>query len=77
MTRREIIQRRLNHEGTDITPYTVHFEPELYKRLTEHYKDEGWERKRLQSYMCGYLGVDTLLMERIDDVYSKDGFGSI
>ena len=77
MTCREVIQRRLNHEGTDITPYTVHFEPRLYENLTEHYKDEGWERKRLQNYICGYLSVDTLLMERIDDVYSRDGFGSI
>ena len=77
MTCREIIRRRLNHEGTDATPYTVGFEPELYRRLTEYYKDENWERKKLKRYMCGYLSVDTQLMQRIDDVYSRDGFGTL
>jgi uroporphyrinogen decarboxylase len=77
LTRREIILKRLNHEGTENTPYTVSFEPMLYERLTEYYKDEDWERKKLDRYMCGYLSVDTLLTRRIDDVYSIDGFGSL
>jgi len=77
MTGREIIAKRLNHEGTDETPYTVSFEPELYKRLTEYYKDEDWERKKLKSYMCSYLNGDTVLMRQIDDVYSMDGYGAL
>ena len=39
MTAREVITKRLNHEGTDITPYSFYCEPELYNRLTEHYGD--------------------------------------
>jgi len=77
VTCREIIKKRLNHEGTDITPYTVAFEPELYGRLTEYYKDENWEQKKLTSYMAGCLSVDTVLMRQINDVYSQDGYGSL
>ena len=77
MTGREIIQRRLRHEGTDETPYTVGFEPELYSRLTDYYKDEDWESKKLKSYMCRYLFVDTLLLRQVDEVYAEDGFGSL
>ena len=77
MTCREIIKRRLNHEGTDETPYTVGFEPEVYRRLTEYYKDEGWERKKLKKYTCGYLGVDTQMMKDIDGVYNSDVYGSV
>jgi len=77
MTCREIIKKRLEHEGTDITPYTVAFEPEIYKRLTEYYKDENWEQKKLESFMCGYLTADTVMMREIDDMYSQDGYGAL
>ena len=77
MTCREIIKKRLNHEGTDITPYSAAFEPELYRKLTEYYKDENWEQKKLKQYMAGYLAADTVLMREIDDVYSVDGYGSL
>ena len=77
MTAREIIQRRLNHEGTAITPYQVHFEEKLYQRLTEHYKDEHWERKRLRQFVTAPLGVDTVQMKELDDVYSRDGYGAL
>ena len=77
MTAREIIKKRMNHEGTDITPYTVHFEPLLYKKLCEYYKDENWYSKKLKSYICGHLNADTVLMEQIDDIYSRDGYGAL
>lgn len=77
MTAREIIQKRMNHEGTDVTPYSVIFEPELYKRLTEYYKDENWESKRLRQFSCYELSVDTVLMEQCDETYSKDGYGAL
>ena len=77
MTYREIIKRRLNHEGTEMTPYTVAFEPEIYNRLTEYYQDENWEQKKLVSFVAAFLNVDTILMRQIDNVYSQDGYGSL
>ena len=77
MTAREIIKARLNHEGTDITPYQVSFEPELYKRLTEYYKDENWQTKKLRRFSASYLGVDTILMEKVDGTFSKDAYGAL
>ncbi|MCL2513116.1 MAG: hypothetical protein FWF08_04360 [Oscillospiraceae bacterium] len=38
MTCREIITKRLNHEGTEITPYSIHIEPELHQALCEYSK---------------------------------------
>ena len=63
MNAREIIKKRLNHEGTEITPYTVAFEPGLYNRLTEYYKDADWESKKLRRFTVSHLTVDTVLME--------------
>ena len=76
MTAREIVRARLNHKGTDITPYTVEFEAKLYQKLTEYYKDENWESKKLRKYMT-HFSVDTVKMEPVDDVYSKDGYGAL
>ena len=77
MTAREIVKARLNHEGTEITPYTVRAEPELYARLTEYYGDERWEEKKLREFTCSHLGVDTVGMRKIDEVYSKDAYGAL
>ena len=77
MTAREIIQRRLNHEGTEITPYYVCFEDELYKRLTEHYQDENWESKQLRQFTVTHLYADTVQMQPLDEIYSKDGYGAL
>ncbi|MCL2050827.1 MAG: hypothetical protein FWG91_03705 [Lachnospiraceae bacterium] len=77
MTSREIITRRLNHEGTDITPYNVFFEDELYKKLTEHFKDEDWEAKNLRKFVASYLHVDTVQMKQVDERYSKDAYGAL
>lgn len=77
MTAREIIKKRLNHEGTEITPYSIAIEPELYKKITEYYGDKDWERKKLRQFVCQYMRVDTVLMKQIDDVYSKDGYGAL
>jgi len=77
MTAREIIQKRLNHEGTDITPYAVPIEPLLNKKLSDYYKDENWKHKKLRGFIATYLHVDTVLMEKIDETYSKDGYGAI
>ena len=77
MTAREIVKKRMNHEGTSETPYSIYFEPELYSRLTEYYKDEHWLGKRLKTYIIGCLNADTVLMRQIDDIYSKDGYGAL
>ena len=77
MTAREIITRRLNHEGTEITPYEVPIEAGLYQRLTEYYKDENWEAKKLRKFTCRYLSVDTRMSRRINDTYEKDPFGAL
>jgi uroporphyrinogen decarboxylase len=77
MTAREIIKKRLRHEGTDITPFAVEFEPQLYQRLSEYFKDEHWEKKLLRQFAATYLYVDTVQMHEISDMYSQDGYGSL
>jgi len=77
MTAREIIQRRMRHEGTDVTPYSIIFEDALYRRLTEYYKDENWQQKKLRRFDRSYLHADTVLMRQLDDVYSKDAYGAL
>ena len=77
MTAREIIRKRLNHEGTDITPYTVGFEWGLKKRLDEYYGDADWQAKKLRQFMCWHLGADTTMWEHIDDVHVVDAYGSV
>ncbi|MCL2351443.1 MAG: hypothetical protein FWC55_02805 [Firmicutes bacterium] len=77
MTAREIVKKRLDHEGTDVTPFTIAFEGGLYQRLTEYYKDGDWQAKKLRQFMCGYLNADTMMWRPIDDVYSTDGLGSL
>lgn len=77
MTAREIVKKRFNHEPTEITPYSVSFEPLLYKKLTDYYGDDQWETEKLRRFTCCYLNADTVLMEKIDHKYSKDGYGAL
>ena len=49
MTARDIITRRLNHQGTAVTPYEVPIEDELHERLAAYYKDADWKQKKLRS----------------------------
>lgn len=77
MTAREIIKRRLNHEGTETTPYTVPIEGNLYNRLCEYYGDNNWYTKKLRSFICDFLNADTVLMRKINDAYSDDGYGTL
>lgn len=77
MTAREIVQKRLAHEATPVTPYDVQFEPELYRRLCEHYGDEDWQRKKLRPFTCTHLSVDTVGMRMLDDVWAKDAYGAV
>lgn len=76
MTSREIIRNRLNHEGTDETPYTIFFEPDINQKLTEYYKDEHWQNKKLKSYVSYEMFVDTVGMKAVDDIYSVDAYGA-
>ena len=69
--------KRLNHEGTEITPFTIAIETELYKSLTEYYGDENWERKKLRKFTCCYLHVDTQQLRVIDSVHSRDAFDAL
>lgn len=77
MTAREIIKKRLQHQGTEITPYTVLFEPELYKKLTAYYGREDWERQMLRQFTVNFLQVDTVRMKAKDDIFAEDGYGAI
>ncbi len=77
MTAREIIKKRLNHEGTDETPYTISFEPKIYAKLSEYYADENFAEKKLKSYVCSYMNVDTVGMRELDEVYSTDAYGTL
>ena len=77
MTSREIITKRLNHEGTDITPFTIDFEWELDRRLADYYKDDNWKQKKLKEHTCCYLHVDNQLHEDIGGGYTKDIFGAL
>lgn len=76
MTAREIIQARLEHQGTKITPSTIICEPLLYEKLAEYYKDDNWQQKMLRNFMVSYLDVDTLQQRPLDDELEIDGFGS-
>jgi uroporphyrinogen decarboxylase len=77
MTAREIVKKRIAHEGTSETPYTIAFEPALLKKLNEHYGCDDWQDKLLKQYTASYLSVDTVRLEKIDDVYSRDALGAI
>jgi len=77
MTAREIIQKRLNHEGTDVTPYDIHIEPELEKRLAKFYNDPDWRAGKLREFTCSYMNVDNQLLYWIDDKYQKDAYGAL
>jgi uroporphyrinogen decarboxylase len=76
MTAREIVKARFAHKPTDVTPYSVHFEDALAQRLTEHYADPNWQAKKLRNFVCAYLGVDTVGMRPVDDVYALDRWGA-
>ena len=76
MTAREIITARLNHQGTDVTPYTLDVEPQLYARLNDYYGD-GWYDRMCRRFMAKYLYVDTVQMRQKDDAYSIDGYGAL
>ena len=77
MNARTVINNRLNHIGTDITPYTAEFEPKLYKRICEYYNDENWEQKKLRSFTCSYLYVNTHLLRPDEALYSRDAYGAV
>lgn len=77
MTAREIVRKRIAHEGTRETPYTIEFEPALLKKLTEHYGCEDWQEKLLKQYTVSFLTVDTVRLEKIDDNFSRDALGAI
>lgn len=77
MTAREIVKARLNHETTQVTPYTVSCEPDVEARLTAYYGDEQWRRKKLRKFTCAYLNVDNVGMRALDDTYSRDAWGAL
>jgi Uroporphyrinogen-III decarboxylase len=77
MTAREIVSKRMAHEGTEITPYSLGIEYELRQKLNEYYKDENWYAKKLRTFTRSYLSADTVMMRQIDDVYSTDGYGAL
>jgi uroporphyrinogen decarboxylase len=77
MTAREIITKRLNHEGTDVTPYEVIIEPELEARLAVYYNNPQWKENKLRQFTCCYLYVDTQLYSEIDERYMKDAYGAM
>ncbi len=77
MTAREIVKNRIAHIGTKETPYTLAIENGLRERLNEYYGSVDWQDKLLKNYMVSYLDVDTVRLEKVDDVYSRDALGAI
>ena len=76
MTARTIIAKRLNHEGTETTPYVLPMEDGIERRLAEYYKDEHWQQNILRKYTCCYLYVNTQQMRKLDDIYTMDAYGA-
>ncbi len=77
MTAREIVKRRMSHMGTNETPYTLAVESGLAKRLADHYGGDDWQDRLLKTYVVSYLEVDTVRLQPIDDVHSRDALGAI
>ena len=76
MTPREIMLAQIQHQETERIPYTLPFEPEIGQHLDEYYGGPEW-RRRLVPYTVGVGAVDTNLMEPIDEVRARDGYGGI
>ncbi|MCL2363691.1 MAG: hypothetical protein FWC71_03400 [Defluviitaleaceae bacterium] len=77
MTAREIITKRLNHEGTSVTPYNLFIEYELEQKIAAYYKDENWRTKKLRRFTTNSLWIDTQLFTPYDDIRQKDVYGAI
>ena len=77
LTAREIIQKRLRHESTDITPYDLIVEDDLNRKLAEYYGRTDWFDAKLRRFSCIHLWVDTVQMRQVDDVYSRDAYGAL
>ena len=77
MTAREIIKKRIAHEGTDETPYSVVIEPELLQRLNVYYGNDRWYYPLLKQYTVSFLNVDTVKLYKIDDTHYRDAIGAI
>jgi hypothetical protein len=46
-----IIQKCINHDATETTPYSISFESKLYNNYTEYFEDENWEGKKLRKFI--------------------------
>lgn len=77
MTAREIVKTRMAHKGTSETPYSVAFESGLAATLNEHFGCDDWQSKMLKRYIVSYLDVDTVRLERIDDIRSRDALKAV
>ena len=76
MNLREDVFARINHEETDLTPYTLPFESVVGEKLDEYYGGTEW-RGKLKTCMAGGVAVDTDYKEEIDETYVRDGYGGI
>jgi uroporphyrinogen decarboxylase len=77
ITPRDVILAQINHEETLQVPYTLICEDiELDKQLNRHYNVEKWQNI-LTKYIVDVGGIDTVLENSIDDVFTRDAFGSL
>lgn len=78
MTPREIVLAQIEHSPTDPVPYTLGFEDDVAKRITQHYGSDSW-RETLVPYIAWCCGIDRTKKEEgpIDAARVRDLFGSV
>ena len=67
MTPRDIVKAQLNHQTTEITPYTCGCEPLLHQKITDFYADPKWREHKLVEFMDWKFYIDTLIMKPVND----------
>lgn len=74
MTPRQRVERAFAFEEVDLVPYWIQMDPELEKRLDEHYGSFSW-RERIVNHVVGrHVGHRT---DPTGDGRYRDAFGSI
>lgn len=76
MTPRNIVLEQIHHQETAEIPYTLTFEPDVGRRLDEHFGGDAW-RGRLIPYIARCGSVARVPNERLDDTRNRDAFGTV
>ncbi|MFQ6044650.1 MAG: hypothetical protein ACE5PV_27670, partial [Candidatus Poribacteria bacterium] len=76
MTPRNIVLEQIQHRETAQIPYTLTFEPDVGRRLDEHFGGDAW-RGRLVPYIARCGSVARVPNERLDDTHHRDAFSTV